>query len=154
MKIWSNRTVLWLFLCILFIYLVDFFTIKPTVTSGNGNVGLLFVLPAFMIFFLFARSFWKDLDSVQLKSSTWVLIRLGGITTLLFFCFLEYHFTLNLINDLGGAPGIETSRIYRYPWLNQYTNTIFINVYTLGIMITGITFIKSFGRKQSHLKEC
>lgn len=149
MKTWSNRTVLWLFLCIIFIYLVDLFTIKPSVISGNGNVGLLFLLPALIVFFFFARSFWRILGSIQLKSSTWVLIRFGGITLLLLFCFLEYHFTINLINNLGGAPGNETSRIYRYPWLNQYTNTIFINFYTLGLMVTGVIFIKSFGRKQN-----
>ncbi|MGI8385887.1 hypothetical protein [Robertmurraya sp. P23] len=149
MKTWSNRTVLWLFLCIIFIYLVDLFTIKPSVTSGNGNVGLLFLIPALIVFFLFARSFWRILGSIQLKSSTLVLIRFGGIILLLLFCFLEYNFTINLINNLGGAPGNESSRIYRYPWLNQYTNTVFINFYTLGLMVTGVIFIKSFGRKQN-----
>lgn len=69
MKTWSNRTVLWLFLCIIFIYLVDLFTIMPSVTSGNGNVGLLFLLPALIVFFFFARSFWRILGSIQLKSN-------------------------------------------------------------------------------------
>lgn len=146
MKIWPNRTILWFFLCILFVYLVDLFTIKPTVTSGNGNVGLIFVLLALTVFLLFARILWRVLGSIQLKSS--FLMRLGGITTFLLFCFLEYQFTIELINDLGGNPGEETSRIYRYPWLNQYTNTIIINVYTLGLMISGITIIKSFIRKK------
>lgn len=150
MKTWSNRTVLWLFLCIIFIYLVDVFTINPSVTSGNGNVGLLFLIPALIVFSLFARSFWRILGSIQLKSSTWVLIRFGGIILLLLFCFLEYHFTINLINKLGGAPGNESSRIYRYPWLNQYTNTVFINFYTLGLMVSGVTFIISFSSKQKN----
>jgi len=144
MKSWP---ILWLFLCVIFIFLVDVFTVKPSVNSGNGNIGLLFVIPALIVFFLFARSFWRVFDSIQLKSSTWILLRIGGIALLLLFCFLEYHFTINLINDLGGASEKEASRIYRYPWLNQYTNTLFINFYTLGLMLSGVTLIKSFSSK-------
>jgi uncharacterized membrane protein len=88
-------------------------------------------------FFLFAKGLWKALGRLKLKPSTWMKIRLGGLALLIVFGFLEYYFTKNLIRDLGGFPGNESSRIYRYFWLNQYTNTIFINIYTLGIVVAG-----------------
>lgn len=49
---WSKGMTIWLALSILFIYLVDLFTVNPNVISGNGNLGLLFVFPALVIFYL------------------------------------------------------------------------------------------------------
>ena len=133
--------ILWLVLCVIFIYLVDLFTFKPHVISGNGNLGLLFVGPALIIFIFFAISLWKGLSNLRFKSSTSMMIGLTALALFIIFCFLQYKFAANLINDLGGSSKEPSSKIYRYPWLNQYTNTIFINFYTLGILATGITFL-------------
>jgi hypothetical protein len=69
----------------------------------------------------------------------------GAFSLLLLFCFLEYKFVTSIIASLGGTPEVASSKICRYPWLNQYTNTIFINFYTLGIMATGAAFFKIIG---------
>jgi hypothetical protein len=146
MSFWSRAMVWWLVLSIVFIYLVDLFTIKPNVISGNGNLGLLFVVPALALFILFVRSLRRYLGTLKLKSNTWMKLGWGAFAILLLLSILQYKLAIDLVNDLGGSPKIETSKIYRYPWLNQYTNTLFINFYTLGIMTTGITIIRIFIR--------
>jgi len=50
---------------------------------------------------------------------------------------------LNLIAQLGGTPAHKTSRIYRFPWLNQYTNTLFFNFYTFIILIAIVAGLHS-----------
>lgn len=143
MRFWSKTTVLWFVLCIFLIFLVDLFTVKPHVISGNGNLGLLFLLPAAVVFFLFARSLWRGFGKLKLKLKSLKAIIIGTLALLLLFCYLEYTFAINLVAKLGGAPGTVSSRIYRYPWINQYTNTMFVNLYTLGIWVTGTLLFNS-----------
>jgi hypothetical protein len=143
MKFWSRSLVLWLVLSLVFIYLVDLFTVKPHVISGNGNLGLIFVVPTLIFFIFFAKSLWKEFGLLRIKSSTSMKILIGSVVLFIMFCILEYDFAANLINDLGGSPKEPESRIYRFPWLNQYTNTLFINFYTFGILATGITFLRN-----------
>jgi hypothetical protein len=154
MRICSQTTIGWFALCIFLIFLVDFFTVKPHVISGSGNLGLVFVLPALVVFFLFARSLWRGLGKRKLKLNTSKGIIFGTLSLLLLFCYLEYTFAFDLVTKLGGTPGTVSSRIYRYPWINQYTNTMFVNFYTLGILITGTLlfyFIRSKIRIDSHI---
>lgn len=40
-------------------------------------------------------------------------------------------FANELVRVLGGAPTEENSRIYRFGWFNQYTNTAFTLIFTL-----------------------
>ncbi|MCM3575365.1 hypothetical protein M3172_19375 [Mesobacillus subterraneus] len=136
------RSMVWWFvLCVIFVYLVDLFTFKPHVISGNGNLGLLFGWPALIISIFFAKSLWNGLRNLRLKSSSSIMIGLGAFALFIIFLILEYKFAANLINDLGGSPKEPSSKIYRFPWLNQYTNTIFINFYTLGMLVAGISFL-------------
>lgn len=143
MKFWSKSLVWWLVLSLVFIYLVDLFTIRPHVISGNGNLGLLVVGPTLIFFIFFARSLWKGVGLVRIKSRTSTMIMIGSFVLFIMFCILEYQFAVDLIKDLGGSPKEPESRIYRFPWLNQYTNTLFINFYTFGILATVIIFLKS-----------
>jgi hypothetical protein len=130
-------------LSLVFIYLVDLFTVKPHVISGNGNLGLIFVVPTMISFIFFAKSFWKWLGLLRVNASRSTMIIVGAFVLFILFSILEYKFAINLINDLGGSPKEPASRIYRFPWLNQYTNTLFINVYTFGILATGIALMKN-----------
>ncbi|MBT2663352.1 hypothetical protein [Bacillus sp. ISL-45] len=142
MKSRVKSMVWWFGPSVVFIYLVDLFTFKPHVISGNGNLGLLFVGPALIIFIFFAISLWKGLGILKLKSSSTLLFGFGALALSIVFCILEYKFAADLVDHLGGSPKEPSSKIYRYPWLNQFTNTIFINFYTLGILATGLTFLK------------
>jgi hypothetical protein len=138
----SRALVWWLVLSIVFIYLVDLFTFKPNIISGNGNLGLLFVVLALAFFIMFVKSLWRYLGALELKVNTWLKIGLVAFAIFLLLSFLEYKLAVDLVNDLGGSPNIASSKIYRYPWLNQYTNTMFINLYTLGIMTCGIIILR------------
>lgn len=142
MKFWSKSLVWWLVLSLAFIYLVDLFTIRPHVISGNGNLGLLIVAPTLLFFVFFGKSFWKSLGVLRVRPSTSMIMGSGAFVLFILFCILEYQFAVNLIKELGGSSKEPESRIYRFPWLNQYTNTLFINVYTFGILAAGITFLK------------
>jgi hypothetical protein len=137
MRISSWTTLGWFTLCIFLVFLVDLFTVNPHVISGNGNIGLLFVLPAVVVYFLLARSMWRELGKRKFKLDISMVIIFGTLSLLLLFCYLEYIFAFDLVTKLGGTPAAVSSRIYRYPWINQYTNTMFVNFYTLGILITG-----------------
>ena len=143
MKFRSRSLALWLVLSLVFIYLVDLFTVKPQVISGNGNLGLLFFVPTLLIFIFFAKSLWKWLGLLTINAGKSTMVLVGAFVLFILFCILEYQFAVNLVNDLGGSPKEPASRIYRFPWLNQYTNTLFINLYTFGILATGITFLKN-----------
>lgn len=143
MKFGSKSLVGWLVLSLVFIYLVDLFTIKPHVISGNGNLGLLLVVPALIVFIFFAISLRKGFGALRVKSSTSMMISIASFALFIMFCILEYHFTVNLINDLGGSPKEPASRIYRFPWLNQYTNTLFINFNTFGMLATVDILLKN-----------
>ncbi|NKE04093.1 hypothetical protein [Mesobacillus selenatarsenatis] len=142
MKFWSKSLVCWLVLSLVFIFLVDLFTIRPHVISGNGNLGLLIVGPTLIIFIFFAKSLWQGFGRLRIKSNRSTMIIIGAFVLFIMFCILEYQFAVNLIKELGGSSKEPESRIYRFPWLNQYTNTLFINVYTFGILAAGITFLK------------
>ncbi|UOY92291.1 hypothetical protein MUG87_17950 [Ectobacillus sp. JY-23] len=142
MKLWS-KAMIWFALSLFVLYLVDVFTVSPTVTSGNGNLGLLFVFPAPIVCFFFIKHLRKVLQSLDLQPKTWLWIRVGSLLFFAIGCLLEYQYVLHMIHSLGGTPKEEASRIYRYPWLNQYTNTMFVNVYTfLCISTLAICFTK------------
>ncbi|WNF24890.1 hypothetical protein [Mesobacillus jeotgali] len=143
MKFGSRSLALWLVLSLVFIYLVDLFTVNPQVISGNGNLGLLFFVPTLLIFIFFAKSLWKWLGLLTINAGRSTMVLVGAFVLIILFCILEYQFAVNLVNDLGGSPKEPASRIYRFPWLNQYTNTLFINLYTFGLLATGITFLKN-----------
>ncbi len=147
MNFFFKPTVVWLLLSIVFLYLVGLFTIRPEVTSGNGNLGLIFVLLAVIIFLRFAKNLWKSLGTLVLQPRTWKFVSLGSLFVLLLASFLEYRYTLNLIDQLGGTPAQKSSRIYRYSWVNQYTNTLFINVYTFIMLISGVVFLHAILRR-------
>lgn len=147
MRFWSKGGFWWLVLCVVSVYLVDLFTFKPNVISGNGNLGLLFVVLALIIFGLAARSLWKGFGKLQFAFPAWLIIYSVAVMALLLFSVLEYTFVIKLIEDLGGSAEEPNSKIYRFPLINQYTNTMFINFYTLGIMVSGLALIKSIINK-------
>jgi hypothetical protein len=71
---------------------------------------------------------------------------IGSFCILSMSAFLEITYVLDLIKQLGGPPSNVNSRIYRFSWINQYTNTFYVNVYTYIIFISSIVFIYSIQR--------
>ncbi|WP_366346494.1 hypothetical protein [Paenibacillus amylolyticus] len=111
--------------------------------SGNGNLGLLVLAPSLLTFLILCiwttnLSKWWLYDQRQ---------RWGGKIyacvpfAALLLCVLSVAWELHTINDLrlqlNGFTNDPDSAVYRFGWLNQYTNTLFYNV---PILLFGLSF--------------
>jgi hypothetical protein len=115
-------------------YLIEnIFTIRPDVTSGNGNLGILVIIGLMPIFIL---SYFLTYKQSREVSNTFKNRKMKVvILSLLVLCcalliFLIVNYTDELVIALGGTPSNPDSRIYRFGWFNQYTNSLFFNAYT------------------------
>ncbi|UOK64528.1 hypothetical protein MT997_08665 [Paenibacillus sp. OVF10] len=111
--------------------------------SGNGNLGLLVLAPSLLTFPILC--IWKT------TLSKWWLYdqrqRWGGKVHVcvpliaLLLCVLSVFLELRIIDDLrmqlNGFTNDPNSAVYRFGWLNQYTNTLFYNV---PILLFGLSF--------------
>lgn len=132
----SIRLIVLLIINIVNIYFVKIFTIDTDVFSGNGNLGILFVLLGYILIIFFALELRRTIkDQYQISNRKNIIILFVSILILAVSALLEYSFAVNLIEQLGGFGNPE-SAIYRLNFLNQYTNTIFLNVYILLILIS------------------
>ncbi|WP_413299468.1 hypothetical protein AA0X95_15915 [Bacillus sp. 1P10SD] len=126
-------------------------TMNPSQYSGNGNFAILFTVPTVPLYLLFlyylSRWIYKAINGISVKKR---LTLLGCIAVIFFvLIFLEVRYIQNLVILLGGGPESPDSRIYRFGWYNQYTNTLYFNWITfilgmvLSVMIsTGYSLIK------------
>jgi hypothetical protein len=116
-----------------FIVVEKVFTIPPGVVSGNGNLGLLviFVLSPFFIanYFVTAKITKRMLAGRSSRKLNVLILILCSVSCL-FLLFAITDYANELIAALGGSPANENSQIYRFGWFNQYTNSLFFNVYT------------------------
>lgn len=61
-----------------------------------------------------------------------------------------------LVFALGGDPTVPDSRIYRFGWFNQYTNSLYFNMYTFilsHIIALTIGFIRHLLTIRKSLRE-
>ncbi|MBG9450993.1 hypothetical protein ABE67_17150 [Cytobacillus firmus] len=146
----SKKSILWI-LCFLFsffgFYLIEHvFTVKPHVISGNGNLGILVILlftPVFISSWIYTFKLVKEKIVIDSKMTIGILLFAFAGCVLLIFAI--NHYTNELIMALGGTPDNPASRIYRFGWFNQYTNSLYFNVNTffLSHIITVILGILS-----------
>jgi hypothetical protein len=135
------------------LYLTKLFTIKPHVTSGNGNPGLFIIMLAVCSFLFFGVELWKGLSDMNISKISLLFMSISSLCILGISAFLETTYVIDLLKQLGGTPSNVNSRIYRFSWINQYTNTFYINVYTYMILISSVTFIYSIQRCLQKDKE-
>ena len=152
MRFLTKRSYFWLVLSGLVIYIVNVFTTDPDVTNGGGNVGFLFFPVSIVFFFYFLKNLWRDLKHLKLNLSTWRLISVCSLIITLLFSYLEYQFVLDSIMELGGTPQNKDSRIYRFGWLNSYTNDFYFNIYTLLMLVSSVLFFYSIFKKVLSVK--
>ena len=125
----------------LFVFLMieHFFTIQPEGTSGSGNlgaVGIALVLP-FLILSLFTTFRYLSTFVNQTKDPlNRVFTIISMIVLLNIFIYFAYSYQQDVFESLGGSTSNPNSQIYQYPLLNQYTNHIFFNFYTFGLVHT------------------
>lgn len=111
----------------------NLFTTKPSVTSGNGNLGLLAILlfsPIFVTSYILTFKIVKSTFCSVISRNTMVIILFFSFLSLVVLAVLIINYAKNLIVALGGPPTNPESRIYRFGWFNQYTNSMFFNTYT------------------------
>lgn len=118
------------FLCILLIAGIEAMTIDPRRTSGNGNLAVVVIIPFLIllpIYLIALFIFVKEVMNGKRKLVLSIILPL----IIIFSLARMWQDSLELISLLGGGPLVPESRIYRFPWLNQYTNTMFFNIYLL-----------------------
>ncbi|HEU4962813.1 MAG TPA: hypothetical protein VFV52_03000 [Bacilli bacterium] len=149
------KKLLYLFAASLFaLFLIDRVTVSPTLMSGNGNVGIGVILPSLFLFLTFYfylavacyRWFGRLKKGMLLGCLPLLLLLLAGCL------WWETQIAHHLLTALGGGPEEPQSRIYRFGWFNQYTNTLFFNVATFAATGLLVAFASAAGAwKQGRL---
>ncbi|HET7627750.1 MAG TPA: hypothetical protein VFK44_05105 [Bacillales bacterium] len=119
-------------------------TFSPQVVSGNGNPAW-FVIPELVALFAVLACFlWISASQLfQHRKTVSVSFVLFTAIVLIFLCIIgEVRFVQDLVVALGGGPTEHESVIYRYGWLNIYTNKLYFNGYTFA---AGVFFSISIG---------
>jgi hypothetical protein len=149
-KMLSRQLIIYFLLCLIAILMVKEFSFSPESFSGNGNPVILIFPFVLLTFSLFGYELFLNLKEASFKKATWRNVIICSLLILFTACALEYDYFNELIHKLGGPPTNEESRIYQFPWLNQYTNPIFVNFYTFLIYASSLTFLTSLFRWKSN----
>lgn len=145
----SRQLIIYFLLCLTAIVMVKEFTFGPEVFTGNGNPVILLFPFVILTFSLFGFEWYVRLREGQFQPKTWRNLLIGSLILLILSIILEIFFVKDIVKQLGGTPTNADSRIYRFPWLNQYTNTLFVNVYTFLIYFSTLTLFITLYRLKS-----
>ncbi|WHZ03886.1 hypothetical protein QNH48_04280 [Neobacillus sp. YX16] len=140
----SRQLIIYFLLCVVAILMVKEFSFSPETFTGNGNPVILIFPFVLLTFGLFGYELFLRLKEASFKKSAWRNVVICSFIFFLAASMLEFEYFNELIQKLGGTPTNEESRIYHFPWLNQYTNTIFVNFYTFLIYASTLTLFISF----------
>lgn len=150
--------VIFVLLSFLDFYLIEnAFTIEPQVTSGNGNLGMLIILLLFPVFFVSYFYTFKRTRELFYKVQK-KIIKALIVSLLILWSVILVSLSIEYINELiialGGTPSDPDSRIFRFGWFNQYTNSIYFNLYTfllthiLAVIIGILSVIRNKEKRQ------
>jgi hypothetical protein len=142
----SRQLIIYFLLCLIAIVMVKEFSFSPKSFSGNGNPVILLFPFVLLTFSLFGYELILKLKEVPLKKAAWRNVAIGSLLVVITASILEFVYFNDLVHELGGPPTNRESRIYQFFWLNQYTNTIFVNVYTFLLYASTLTFFISIFR--------
>ena len=117
----------------------NFFTVKPDDVANGGNLGALglalvapfIILSLFITFRFFTESARNAKDRLMR-----MIYLVFGFALLAAFIYYAIDFSNNVYASLGGDTKTPGSSIYRFPLINEYTNHVFLNFYTYGIVHT------------------
>lgn len=117
-----------------------FFTVKPDATAeaaGNlGALGIALVAPFILLSLFITYRFFVELSRDAKDRLMRMIYLVFGGALLAVFIYFAVDFKNDVFTSLGGNTTTLGSQIYGFPVLNEYTNHIFINFYTFGIMHT------------------
>lgn len=146
-EIWFRTFIIFLGLSIIFFFLIDLFTIKPrpdpNSVSGNGNLGLvvlMFLVPIFLFWLgIWYRFLYKGFQ--QESSSTIKKHLLNGSLLFIAGIILQFYFVSSSLKKLVNHEYNPFEEGYRGSMINQYTNTLFFNGSTYGIVVSGMLVV-------------
>ncbi|MFK0522800.1 hypothetical protein ACINKY_11405 [Paenibacillus illinoisensis] len=102
--------------------------------SGNGNPGVLILFPSLLTLLILciwtvSLSKWWLYDRRQLwGGKVHIMLPMAAALLCVLSVFLQLHMIEDLRMQLGGFTNDPNSVVYRFGWLNQYTNTLYYNV--------------------------
>lgn len=146
-EIWFRTFTIFLGLSMIFFVLIDVYTIKPrpdpNSVSGNGNLGLavlVFLIPIFIFWLgIFSKSLYKGFS--QESPATIIKHLLNGSLLIISGIFLQIYFVSSSLKKLVNHEYNPFEEGYRGSMINQYTNTLFFNGSTYGIVVSGVLIV-------------
>lgn len=142
----SRQLIIYFLLCLVAIVMVKEFSFSPESFSGNGNPVILLFPFVLLTFSLFGYELILKLKEAPLKKAAWRNAAIVSLLVVIAASVLEFVYFNELVHELGGPPTNKESRIYQFSWINQYTNTIFVNFYTFLLYASTLTFFISIFR--------
>lgn len=122
-----------------FIIIEHFFTIQPEGVSGSGNsgaIGIALVLPFLLLSLFTTYRYFSELSRNAKDKLNRIFAFVSGIILIGIFIYFANGYKNDIIESLGGPTTDPNSKIYGFPLLNQYTNHVFFNFYTFGLVHT------------------
>ncbi len=122
-----------------FLVIENFFTIQPKGISGSGNlgaVGIALVFPFLLLSLFTTYRYFFTLSNQAKNRLNRVITVITGFVLLGIFIYSSISYKNDIFESLGGSTTNPDSTIFQYPLLNQYTNHLFFNFYTFGLVHT------------------
>ncbi|MGY4690869.1 hypothetical protein [Salibacterium sp. K-3] len=115
------------------LYVIAQFTVSPDQISGNGNIGLLFIMvgtPFFILGLYYTFKMGEKLLPVLVRRHKGKMALLLAVIAFIGLSLGWGLHAAGLMEALADGLENEMSRIYRFGQLNQYTNMLYFNGYS------------------------
>ena len=116
-----------------------FFTVKPDEVANAGNLGALgiaLVAPFILLSLFTTYRFFLESSRHAKDHMMRMIYFVFGVALVVVLIYYAIDYKADVFARLGGDTKTVGSQIYGFPLLNEYTNSIFINFYTFGIVHT------------------
>ena len=114
-----------------------FFTVKPDEVANAGNLGALgmaLVAPFILLSLFTTYRFFVESSRHAKDHMMRMIYFVFGVALVVVLIYYANDYRADVFARLGGDTKTVGSQIYGFPLLNEYTNSIFINFYTFGIV--------------------
>lgn len=120
-----------------------FFTVKPDEVANAGNLGALgmaLVAPFILLSLFTTYRFFVESSRHAKDHLMRMIYFVFGVALVVVLIYYANDYKADVFARLGGDTKTVGSQIYGFPLLNEYTNSIFFNFYTFGLVhaITGL----------------
>lgn len=143
-----RKLLIWLSISIIFAVLTDWgtFTYEADGTiSGNGNPGIIMLAAGWLFGIILLCSagvvFYRLFRMKSLFNVQSLVITVSSLIVLPLSVWLEIRYVDALRVHLRGFTSDEGSVVFRFGWINQYTNNLFYNAYILAGGISLVIFL-------------